>query len=66
MAEEIRLSKWLKEIEQKEHNLSADEEKQWQAETKCYICKDKFYKGCKPKNKHMKTHANPHLFVSAV
>ena len=59
MAEEIRLSKWLKEIEQKEHNLSADEEKQWQAETKCYICKDKFYKGCKPpltKNKHMKTH----------
>ena len=56
MAEEIRLSKWLKEIEQKEHNLSADEERQWQAETKCYICKDKFYKGCKPKNNHLKKH----------
>ena len=56
IAEEIRLSKWLKEIEQKEHNLSADEERQWQAETKCYICKDKFYKGCKPKNNHLKKH----------
>ena len=48
MEEEIRISKWLKEIENKEHNLSADEERQWQAETECYICKDKFYKGCKP------------------
>ena len=43
MEEEIRLSTWLKEIEKKEHNLSPDEERQWQAETKCHICKDKFY-----------------------
>ena len=59
MTEEIRISKWLKENEKKEHNLSVDEEKQWQAETKCYMCNDKFYKGCKPplpKNKHLNTH----------
>ena len=59
MEEEIRISKWLKEIENKEHNLSADEERQWQAETECYICKDKFYKGCKPpasKKKQLKKH----------
>ena len=37
MEEEIEISKWLKEIEKKEHNLSPDEEKQWQAETKCHI-----------------------------
>ena len=31
--------------------------KQWQADTKCHICDDKFYKGCKPpppKNNHLK------------
>ena len=38
-----RLSTWLKENEKKEHDLSPDEERQWQAETKCHICKDKFY-----------------------
>ena len=32
LREEIRISKWLKEMEKKEHNLTADEEKQWQAE----------------------------------
>ena len=59
MEEEIKISKWLKEIEKKEHNLNPDEEKQWQAESKCHICKDKFYKGCKPsatKNEHLKKH----------
>jgi hypothetical protein len=57
LEEEIRINKWLKEMEKKEHNLTADEEKQWQAETKCHICDDKFYKGCKPpspKNNHLK------------
>ena len=38
MEEEIRLSTWLKENEKKEHDLSPDEERQWQAETKCHIC----------------------------
>jgi hypothetical protein len=47
----MRISTWLKKIEKKEHNLSADEKKQWEAETKCHICDDKFYKGCKPPSK---------------
>ena len=57
LKEEIIISKWLKEIEKKEHNLTADEEKQWQAETKCHICSDKFLKGCLPhsaKEEHLK------------
>ena len=57
LKEEIIISKWLKEMEKKEHNLTADEEKQWQAETKCHICSDKFLKGCIPhsaKEEHLK------------
>ena len=59
LEEEIEISNWLQEVEKKEHNLSPEEERQWQAETKCHICKDKFYKGCKPpasKNDHLKMH----------
>ena len=59
LEEEIEISNWLQEVEKKEHNLSPEEERQWKAETKCHICKDKFYKGCKPpasKNDHLKMH----------
>ena len=44
MEEEIEISKWLKKIEKKEHDLSPEEERQWQAETNCYICKERFLK----------------------
>merc|ERR1711888_496845 len=57
MEEEIEISTWLKEIEKKEHNLSPDEERQWQAEKKCHICKDKFYTkppATKNNHKHLK------------
>ena len=57
MEEEIKISKWLKENEMKEHNLSPDEERQWEAETICHICKDKFYSkppATKNNHKHLK------------
>ena len=57
MEEEIEISTWLKEIEKKEHDLSPEEERQWKAETKCHICKDKFYSkppATKNNNKHLK------------
>ena len=57
MEEEIKISKWLKENEMKEHNLSPDEERQWEAETICHICKDKFYNkppATKNNHKHLK------------
>ena len=41
----------------KEHNLSRDEERQWEAETICHICKDKFYSkppATKNNHKHLK------------
>ena len=44
LEEEIEISNWLQEVEKKEHNLSPEEEKQWKAETKCYICKERFLK----------------------
>ena len=37
----------LKEIKKKKHNLTTDEEKQWEAEKKCYICGDKFLNSVK-------------------
>ena len=57
MEEEKEISKWLEEIEKKQHDLSPEEERQWKAETKCHICKDKFYTkppATKNNNKHLK------------
>ena len=53
LEEEKNVFKILEEIEMVNHNLSPEEERQWQAETKCHICKERFYsKPPETKNNH--------------
>ena len=55
LEEEKRVFSTLKKIEKKNHNLSEEEEKQWQEEKKCHICNDAFLKDDNPpdtKNRH--------------
>ena len=40
----------MKKIEKKKHNLSSEEEKSWQDEKKCHICKEVFIKSDKLSN----------------
>ena len=42
--EQDRIKKWQKENEKKQHDLSDEEEKQWNAETNCHICGELFLK----------------------
>ena len=44
LEEEKKIFKMLNIIEKKNHNLTPEEEKQWQEEKKCYICKEVFIK----------------------
>ena len=50
MEEEKKVLKTLKKIEKKKHNLTSEEEKSWQDEKKCHICKEVFIKNNKLSN----------------
>merc|ERR1712208_271929 len=41
LEQEIKINDWKKENEKKNHDLSDDEEKQYQEENQCHICKDR-------------------------
>ena len=41
LEEEKKINEWKKENEKKNHNLSDDEEKKYQEEKHCHICKDR-------------------------